>query len=420
MHPIPRTLRPLVGLAVLLALLAVPALSAAPRPPALALGESRPLETTLGNPALPAAQAVWLEMIDGATKTLDLEHFYFSHRPGESLQPVVDAIGRAAARGVQVRLLLDAAMSRTYPRPADSLAALPNVKVRRVDYHRLAGGVQHAKFMITDGTDGWLGSQNLDWRAMTHIHELGIRMRDPRITAAMEAVFAADWDAADTTGEHHAPARYAGSWPVRVTQADGHGAEATLAASPRSTTPAGIPWDRDLVVQRITGAKRTLVAQVLQYGVRQRGGADSTLHKALIAAAARGVAVRLIVSDWSLGGANEPAMRDLAAHGVQVKISRVPDWSGGYIPFARVEHCKYMVADGEWIWVGTSNWEPSYFLETRNLGLTVHDPALAAQGQAIFEASWNAPTAAPYGPDTQLPPRTHGETAPAGMTVYGE
>jgi phosphatidylserine/phosphatidylglycerophosphate/cardiolipin synthase-like enzyme len=79
-----------------------------------------------------------------------------------------------------------------------------------------------------------------------------------------------------------------------------------------------------------------------------------------------------------------------------------------------------MVVDGEWLWVGTSNWEPSYFLNTRNLGLTVHDPVLAKQGDAIFAASWNAPGAAPYGPDTKLPAREHGEKAPTGAKNYGE
>jgi len=131
--------------------------------------------------------------------------------------------------------------------------------------------------------------------------------------------------------------------------------------------------------------------------------------------------VKLVVSDWAIGGANEPALRDLAAHAnVEVKISRVPEWSVGYVPFARVEHCKFMVADSTWLWLGTSNWEPSYFLTTRNLGVTIHDAPLALQARAAFATSWSAPTAATFGPTTKLPPREHGPTAPAGEKVYGE
>ncbi len=359
-------------------------------------------------------------MMRGAKGTLDIEQFYFSHHPGQSLQPVVDEIGRASARGVRVRLLLDAGFLKTYPQPAESLSHLPLVEVRAIDYRRLAGGVQHSKFMIVDGYDAWIGSQNLDWRAMTQIHELGIRVRHEALAGAIRSVFNSDWAAADTTKPFVVGLPSGATWPQTVKQAPGRDVQAWLGASPRATTPAGIPWDRDLIVQRLDAAKREVSVQVLQYGVRQRGGEDSTLHRALLGAVSRGVKVRLIVSDWTLGGANEPALRDLASRGVEVRISRVPDWSEGYIPFARVEHCKYMVVDGEWLWVGTSNWEPSYFLTTRNLGLTVHDPVLAKQADVIFAASWNAPTAAPYGPDTKLPPREHGAKPPAGVKFYGE
>lgn len=411
-------------IAFLLPLLAAAALAAAPAacaPPPLRLGESRPLETALGDPSVPMARDVWVEMIRGAKRTLDLEHFYLSHRPGESLQPVLDEIGRAAARGVQVRLLLDAGFYRTYPMPADSLDALPNVTLRRVDYRRLAGGVQHAKFMIADGGDAWLGSQNLDWRAMTQIHELGLRATDPVLAAAVQAVFESDWGGADTTVAF-APAAFAApAWPRRVVQAKGDTADVWLGASPRATTPAAIPWDRELILQGLAAAKRAVTVQVMQYGVSGRGGGDSTIHRALIAAGARGVKVRLIAADWSLGGRNEDALRDLAGHAnIEVKISRVPEWSGGYIPFARVEHCKYMTVDDEWLWVGTSNWEPSYFLNTRGLAFLVRNASLAKQARGIFETSWNAPTAAAWKADSKLPERVHGMDAPAGVKVYGE
>ena len=398
---------------------AAPAAKGVAPAPALALGESRPAGTTLGNPALPEARAVWLAMIGGATRSLDLEHFYFSNEPGESLQPIVDAIGAAAARGVKVRLLLDAGMSKTYPQPADSIGRLANVELRRVDYRRLAGGVQHAKFMIVDGRDAWLGSQNLDWRALTEIHELGVRMRDPRLAAAATAVFEADWLGADTTRAFAPAASPTAKWPVTVKQPYG-AVPAWFGASPEKTNPAGIPWDRDLILERIHRARREICIQVLQYGVKSHGLADSTIHRALLAAAARGVKVRLICSDWAIGGGNEPVLREMSTHAnVEVRISRVPFEGTKYVPFARVEHCKFMVADGEWLWVGTSNWEPSYFMGTRNVGLTVHDRVLAGQAHATFETSWNAPSALRLTKDARIEPREHGEQVPAGMTSHG-
>lgn len=386
--------------------------------PALQLCETRPLETSLGDPTLPTAQASWVEMIDGAKRTVDLEHFYLSHRPGQALQPVLDALGRAVGRGVKVRLLLDAGMYATYPRTADSLASLPGVTLRRIDVKRQAGGVQHAKFMVVDRADAFIGSQNLDWRSLSHIHELGVRMRDPVLAAAVARVFDRDWASCDTTQPAPRAAANPPRWPRRVPMPGG-AADVWVGASPMSMNP-GLPWDRDLLLERIHRARREIVAQVLQYGVGGRGKADSTLHHALLAAAGRGVRVQLIVSDWAVGSRNEDALRDLARHGVQVRISRLEQWSEGYIPFARVEHCKFLVTDREWLWVGTSNWEPSYFLDSRNLGVVMHHVGLARQARGVFERSWTAPSALAFGPETKLDKTEHGMTAPAGSKLYGE
>src|SRR5262245_39881714 len=138
-------------------------------------------------------------MIRSAKSTLDLEEYYLSERPGEALSPVLQALGAAAGRGVRVRLLLDSRMHRTYPQPADSLGKITNLSVRVVDYARLAGGVQHSKYMVVDRTEAFVGSQNLDWRSLSHVHELGLRVRLAPVATALEDVFETDWNAADTT-----------------------------------------------------------------------------------------------------------------------------------------------------------------------------------------------------------------------------
>ena len=415
-----RRLLPALAIAMLaLSAFALNAL-AAPAPPPLSLGETTPLETTYGDPTLPKARAVWIEMLDSATKTIDIEQFYFSHRPGEALQPLVDAIGKAAARGVRVRLLLDASMGKTYPHPADSLAKLAHVEVRFVDYRALAGGVQHAKFCMIDAREAWLGSQNLDWRSFSHIHELGVRMREPRLAAALEAVFETDWAAAARDQKETPLAATLPQWPLRLVQGPRDTALVWLGASPQKTNPAGLPWDLDLILSRIASAKDTIRVQVMNYGTRVHGMVDSTLQMALIAAANRGVEVRMIVADWGIGGPNEDAWRQLAAvpH-IELRISQVPEWSGGYIPFARVEHCKYMVT-GDDAWIGTSNWEPSYFLNTRNVGLTLRDAVLADRLKRIFANDWSQPTAVPWRVDSKLAARAHSQTVPAGAKYYGE
>ena len=88
-----------------------------PLPPGIELVESVPLETeqALDDPAIRQTQEVWLEMVNGAKESLDLEFFYLRFEPKTSLEPVVKAIEAAKARGVRVRVLVDAKFLITYP-----------------------------------------------------------------------------------------------------------------------------------------------------------------------------------------------------------------------------------------------------------------------------------------------------------------
>src|SRR5687768_6219085 len=76
-------------------------------PPDLELVESSPVETTLDHPDIPDAHAVWPEMMNGATKTVDVAQFYVSNAPGSRLEPVIQALEAAADRGVRVRVLAE-------------------------------------------------------------------------------------------------------------------------------------------------------------------------------------------------------------------------------------------------------------------------------------------------------------------------
>jgi len=396
---------------------------------AVELVETVPLETSLGNPKLRHAADVWIELVRGATTSIDLEQFYLSTMPNEPLEPVLQALVEAAKRGVRVRLLLDARMHRTYPSPADSLGRVPGFNVRTIDIGKLSGGVQHAKYWIVDGATAYVGSQNLDWRSLEHIHELGVRIHDERIAARLQQVFDMDWAAAglqatgaDSSGVMAWPAATGrlGELPVRIVQAAGDTVEAWPSWNPARFSPDSTLWDRDAVVRAIDGAHTEIVSQSLDYDVTDRGISDGAIDGALRRAAARGVRVELLISDWQAGPDRMRALDSLSAvPGVQARLSSVPEWSRGYIPFARVEHCKYMVVDTTVAWVGTSNWDRSYFWNTRNFAVTLWNRPLAAQARAIFDASWRAPGAAPVNPDSTYLAKTRGMTPPPGQRVYG-
>ncbi len=423
----PARTRAVPVLAVAFLILATAA-GAAPSSP-ITLVETRPVESALGNPEIPDAVTVWLDLIRGAKRQLDIEQFYCSDWPNEPTRPVLDAIGEAAKRGVKVRLLLDARMHATYPQPADSLAKVPGITVRLVDYGRIARGVQHAKFFLVDGRTALLGSQNLDWRALKHIHELGVRLDDARVTGVFQKVFELDWAAADTSGRPagrdtiaalRAAAGHADSppLPLVLVQSPGDTARVWPSYSPRGFLPDAALWDQDALVRLLDSARQGIVLQALSYGIGGRGERDSTLDQALRRAAGRGVRVRLIISDWETGGITD-LQRLSTVPNLEVKLSTVPEWSGGYIPFARVEHCKYVVVDDARLWVGTSNWEPSYFHASRNLAVTIQNRRLAAQALKVFETSWASPGASTVRADGQYPRKDHGMESPDGRPVYG-
>jgi phosphatidylserine/phosphatidylglycerophosphate/cardiolipin synthase-like enzyme len=427
MSPDTRRARLGAAFALMLAVLATSAF-AATRPP-VTLVETRPVESTLGNPEIPDAVGAWLDLIGGAKHQLDIEQFYCSDWPNEPTRPVLDAIGAAARRGVKVRLLLDQRMHTTYPMPADSLAKVPGITVRLVDFGRIARGVQHSKFFLVDRRTTLLGSQNLDWRALKHIHELGVRVDDARVTGVFQDVFEMDWAAADTSGrpagrDTIASLRAASgraaipALPVAMVQSSGDTVKVWPSYSPRGFLPNATLWDQDALVRLIDSARTGIVLQALSYGIGGRGERDSTLDQALRRAAGRGVMVRLVISDWETGGIAD-LQRLSSVPNVEVRLSTVPEWSGGYIPFARVEHCKYLVADDARLWVGTSNWEPDYFHASRNLAVILDNRRLAGQAMRVFETSWTAPGNRVVTADGDYPRKNHGMDSPDGRPVYG-
>jgi phosphatidylserine/phosphatidylglycerophosphate/cardiolipin synthase-like enzyme len=89
-----------------------------------------------------------------------------------------------------------------------------------------------------------------------------------------------------------------------------------------------------------------------------------------------------------------------------VRLATVPQDPAGFVPYARVVHAKYVVVDGERAWIGTSNWERSYFYESRNAGLILEGTALAGTLEAFFRGGWTSDYAVPVDPDaTYAAPR---------------
>jgi phosphatidylserine/phosphatidylglycerophosphate/cardiolipin synthase-like enzyme len=364
----------------------------------LELVQSVPLESDLGQPGVRSTAEVWLELINGARETLDIEQFYVSdgtlEKPGnpagrESLVPILKAVEAAARRGVVVRLLVDKAFLDTYPVSLERLGKVKNIHTAILDMKRLGGGVQHSKFIIADGQRAYVGSANWDWRALTHIHELGLKVDDEFVGAWIAQLFELDWALCSATDRRQAEAMvpmFPDPFPVVIDRT-----LVTPVAAPLNLLPTRRLWNGYQILRLIEESSRSLDIQVMTYGLVSRDGAYwDLLDRGLRHAAQRGVHVRLLVSDWSLKETQRPWLESLdVLPGVEVRVSSLPVHSGGESPFARVEHCKYLVADGENTWLGSSNWERDYFHSSRNLGLILEGGSIPAQLTDTFNRSWN-------------------------------
>jgi phosphatidylserine/phosphatidylglycerophosphate/cardiolipin synthase-like enzyme len=351
--------------------------------------QSVPKETALASPELPFAKDVWVDMIRGAKRRLEFAHFYITNRPGSALEPVLQELEKAAARGVKVRFLLSSKMLDQDPASVARLRRLPGAEVQTFSLEGVSSGILHAKYFLVDGKEAFLGSQNFDWRALEHIHEMGVRSSDPAITRPLARLFEVDWRFAS---DRKVP-RFAkqASAPVAIRP------PVELVASPPFLTPPEIRSALPALVELLAQARQSIRVQLLVYSpVSRKEDYWPMLDVALRAAAVRGVSVRLLVSDWSLGSRSLAHLKSLALiPNLEVRIASVPEAQEGHIPYARTIHSKYLVVDDSLLWLGTSNWEADYFTASRNIELIFRNPGLAAQGGRVFDRIWNSGLAFP-------------------------
>ena len=370
--------------------------------------ESFPVETSLDHAAIPEAYETWKAMIDGAMKSIEFAEFYASSEPGSRLEPILEAVETAAKRGVKVRFLAEKGFYKTYPEILDRLKAQPGVEMRLYDVKSLMGGVLHAKYFLVDGQEAYLGSQNFDWRSLAHIQELGARVREPEVVRAFDDVFETDWNLAGGADRSFRRPVPAGGYHFPVSILAGNDTlRVTPVFSPKGWLPDESLWDLPRLVGLIGSARSTVRLQLLTYKATAKNEYFDTLETALRGAAARGVQVQLLLSDWCKRSGTIEGLQSLEAlPGIEVKLVTIPPWSGGFIPFARVVHAKYLIIDDDKAWVGTSNWEKDYFLASRNVGLIIEGRGIANTLNGFFLDGWNGPYATAVNPcAVYTPPR---------------
>lgn len=359
--------------------------------PGFELVYSYPSGTILEEPDLRQAKDVWPEMIDAASKAIDVEQFYVTPSTGGALEPTLKALERASNRGVKIRVILEKKFEKNSRDGIARLKKIQGLELKIADWSALTGaGIVHAKFFVVDSTRAYVGSQNFDWRSLEHIHELGLAVDDAPVVRQVQSVFDHDWAIAGAT------TTVAPDNAVRP-GAD-RSARAYLVASPWPYDPPGV-GDSELELARLIGeAKDEIVVQNLEYYPfsYDRRRFYPVIDNALRDAAQRGVKIKLLISHW---GTEEPGVKHLQSlavlPGVEVRVDTIPEAATGPVPFARVAHAKYMVVDGRALWIGTTNWAGGYLDQSRNLDVIVKDEALARRAAAVQRRLWDSGYAAP-------------------------
>lgn len=198
---------------------------------------------------------------------------------------VIDALGRAVARGVECRVLVDPVGSLRWVRKTLKLLRAAGVHTREtLPWRWLRGRTRrdmrnHRKLFIIDGRIGYAGSQNIVskcFRPGVTNRELLVRCTGP-VVAAMEAVFLGDWHLET------------GADPPRMVDPPAPTGDAVLQLMPSGPEYPMEGFETLLVWQLHQAERRAIIAT--PYFIP-----DQDVIAAFRTAAARGVEVDLILS----------------------------------------------------------------------------------------------------------------------------
>lgn len=336
--------------------------------PLARLGETmsgRPLLT--GNRITPLhngdeAYPAMLAAIDGAQASIALSSYIFGDDAAG--RPFIDALARAAARGVEVRVLVDGVGARyTWPPVVQVLREmgvraelfLPRVRDAGLGFFNLR---THRKVLTVDGLVAFCGGLNIQARNIHRdnpprkVRDLHFRLEGP-VVGQLQEVFAEDW--AFMTRE----------------VLDGPQWYPTLLAAGETTARAftdGPDGDLEILRTVLLGAlagARESVRIVTPYFLPDQG-----LISALTVAAMRGVRVDIVLPakvniplvQWAATAQLWQVLRP----GCRVHLTPLP-----------FDHTKLMVVDRTWALFGSSNWDPRSLRLNFELDVELYDRKLA-------------------------------------------
>ncbi|XP_068436975.1 5'-3' exonuclease PLD4 [Clinocottus analis] len=366
---------------------------------------------------------VWKDLISIAKDKVEVASFYWT-LTGEDIgvkspsdipgRDILKDLEELPSRNVSVRVVTSVP---TVPTNSTDLEILKQkgVQVRKVNFGRLTRGVLHSKFWIVDRKHVFIGSANMDWRALTQVKELGVVVYNcSSLAKDLHKIFQSYWDMGQSHSSLPQP------WPSKydtainkqhplLVKTENVSSRLYLTGSPPSFCPLSRTQDLEAITSILSEAQHYVDVAVMEYFPTTRFEKPQRywpfIDEAIrIAAFERKVKIRMLISCGRDSDPNMlPFLKSLASidnphqdMDIQIKLYIVPVGNQSDIPYTRVNHNKYMVTDKA-AYIGTSNWSGDYFLTTAGVGLVVsqHAPhpiwktkALQGQLRAAFDRDW--------------------------------
>ncbi|XP_017272816.1 5'-3' exonuclease PLD4 isoform X2 [Kryptolebias marmoratus] len=370
-------------------------------------------------------EQVWEDLISVATKRVEVASFYWT-LTGEDInvnttsdilgKEILKRLEELPSRNVSVRLVSSIPTVKTNSTDLKILKQ-KGVQVRKVNFGRLTNGVLHSKFWIVDRKHVFIGSANMDWRALTQVKELGVVVYNcSSLANDLHKIFKSYWVMGLSNSSLPQP------WPAEydtdinkqhplLVEEDNTTTSLYISGSPPSFCPRSRTQDLEAILSSISEAEKFVDVAVMEYfpaifyekPPKYWAVIDDAVRTA---AFERKVKIRMLIS---CGRSSNPAMlpflQSLASMNnpehhisIQIKLYIIPVGNQSDIPFTRINHNKYMVTD-KTAYIGTSNWAGDYFLTTAGVGLVVSKPTsqsarstktLWSQLKETFNRDWHS------------------------------
>jgi cardiolipin synthase A/B len=255
----------------------------------------------------------------------------------------IDLLVSQHRSGLDVKIVLNQVFPESSENNSSSYAQLvaAGVQVRWAPpAFTYPSGLTHEKCVILDGRAAWIMTMNLDYSAPMDNREYLALDTDAADVAEAEAVFDADY----------ASVPYAASGGLVVA-----------------------PYDAtDMLLTLIRSATRSLDIEDEEFS-------DSMIADAVAAAASKGIATRLVLSDDAPTTAQRSAVSQIMMAGAKVVVTRSP-----YI------HAKAIVVDGASVFVGSENLTSGSLDYNRELGLITAEMTCVAKVEEAIGTDFSA------------------------------